>query len=503
MNLITDGWIPITWRDSVEAVVGLDELFHRCAEIRDLSVKPHERIALLRLLVCITQAALDGPKNHREWEECVPTIPAKTGDYLQRWKSAFELFGPERRFLQVPDLARGSADGEGNSATKLDLTLATGHNATIFDNAGGGIRPQSPANLALALLAFQCLSPAGIIGAVKWKGKEITKCTGRHAPAAAASMLHCFLVGCCLLETIRLNLLDRQQVSDNYGPEGWGRPIWEFPVETELAKAEIRNATMTYLGRLVPFSRLVRLFEDGEKITIGNGLTYPVYSKFREASATLIERKNELAVLSASLEKSIWRQLPAITVKNSADRDSLSGPLALANLPGDTGATLWLGALVTDKAKIEDVVEATYHIPAGMFLDAGRQVFEKGIGFADDWEQSLGRTVKAYAECLKLQPVPHERARRFFWTAVEQQVPVLLELTDSPALAADMSASKWGRAVRAAAEQAYESSCPRQTPRQIEAFAKGRQQLFLRRSSPRPVGEANTESDNPQQNSKT
>jgi CRISPR system Cascade subunit CasA len=491
MNLITEQWIPVTWRAGGTGLVGLDELFAKANEIGDLAVKPHERIALMRLLMCITQAALDGPADHYAWEDCREDIPGRAHDYLRKWKAAFDLFGDGPRFLQVPNLKSGKEDGEATDATKLDLALATGHNATVFDNAGGSERPQAPARLALSLLAFQNLSPGGRIGVAKWNGSDTAGAgSSNHAPCIPASMLHCFLQGQTLLETLHLNLLDREQALDLNGPDSWGRPCWELPVLALTAKAEVRNATMTYLGRLAPLARAVRLFEDGTRMVLANGLNYPAYPAFREASVTLVERKDGPGLLSASLERSLWRQLPAVAVRRRATKDALCGPAALANLPDNTPASLWLGALVTDKAKIEDVVEGIYHIPAGMFKDLGRQTFEAGVAFAEGWEMALVFSVRTWAETLKLQPAPSDKARRHFWTAIEQHVPTLLALTDTPGAAADFAATPWGKAVRTAAQEAYEFACPRQNPRQIEAFAKGRQQLFLRKPKPKPDGSA-------------
>jgi hypothetical protein len=36
---------------------------------------------------------------------------------------------------------------------------------------------------------------------------------------------------------------------------------------------------------------------------------YPIFPAFREATATVIKRKDELAVLPASTNRSLWRQL--------------------------------------------------------------------------------------------------------------------------------------------------------------------------------------------------
>jgi CRISPR system Cascade subunit CasA len=493
MNLITEQWIPVTWNDGASSLVGLDELFARASDISDLAVKPHERIALMRLLICITQAALDGPADHYAWEDCRDGIAARARDYLRKWKTAFEMFGDGQRFLQVPNLRSGKKDGEGTEATKLDLALATGHNATVFDNAGGSARPQPPARLALSLLAFQNLSPGGRIGVAKWNGSDTPGAgSSNHAPCIPLSMLHCFLQGQNLLETLHLNVLDREQALDLNGPNSWGKPLWELPVLSLAAEAEIRNATITYLGRLVPLARAIRLDEDGAGLILANGLDYPAYPEFREPSVTLVERKDAPGLLSASLERSLWRQLPAIAVRRRATKDALCGPAALANLPDNTPASLWLGALVTDKAKIEDVVEGVYHIPAGMFKDLGRQTFEAGVAYAEGWEWASVCSVKTYAETLKLQPAPTDKVRRHFWTAIEQHVPTLLALTDTPGVAADFGATAWGKAVRTAAQGAYEFACPRQNPRQIEAFAKGRQQLYLRKPKPKTDGLASS-----------
>ena len=61
MNLTLDPWIPAVRADGTRDLFSLHALFAEAHTLRDLAVKPHERIALMRLLLCITQAALDGP----------------------------------------------------------------------------------------------------------------------------------------------------------------------------------------------------------------------------------------------------------------------------------------------------------------------------------------------------------------------------------------------------------------------------------------------------------
>ncbi len=479
MNLTTDPWIPVIGADGRQRSISLHDLFASAHELRDLSVKPHEKIALLRLLICITQAALDGPKDYDAWETCRDSIQPAVKRYLEKWAASFELFGDGPRFLQVPGLKAAKEEGEGNPATKLDLALASGNNASLFDNAAGLPRAVESGRLALTLLAFQCFAPGGRIGVAKWSGADTpSKGSSNHAPCTPSSMLHSYLQGNTLLETIHLNLLNQEEASD-LGPKGWGKPVWELPVKTAGDKEAIANATGSYLGRLVPLSRSIRLEAEGRQMILANGLDYPLAPIFREPAATMVQRDEETAVLGVALGRSIWRQLYSITVKRRSNKDSISGPLALRNLGEAQGCTLWIGALATDKAKIEDVVEAAYDIPAGMFRDAGRKLFEEGVALAASWQEAVSKSVKAYAATLKLEPVPYDRARHHFWTVVEQHVPTLLKQTDKPEEAGDLKASAWGQRVKEAAHASFDFACSRQNPRQIQAYAIGLQQLFL------------------------
>ena len=291
-------------------------------------------------------------------------------------------------------------------------------------------------------------------------------------------MIHTFLLGQSLLETLRLNLLTKESVTDTYGENGWGDPIWERRIETAADKPAIDNATLTYLGRLVPVSRAIRLNKDGKSIILANGIEYPIFPAFREATATIINEKKKLGVLPASTSRSLWRQLAAITVKRRAVADAASGPLALNHASTTAKTIVWVGALVTDKAKIEDVVESIYPLPPDMFGSGpGHTAYEDGVAYADERASALIQSVKVYASSLKIISPAYDRTRQHFWTRVEQRLSALFDLARNTNLAADLPNCSWGKAVQAAAFDAYERSCPRQTPRQIEAYARGLRKL--------------------------
>lgn len=488
MNLTTDPWVPVLRTDGRSDLLSLRDLFAQAHAVRDLVAKPHERIALMRLLLCITQAALDGPANEEAWAECRDEIQPRVTAYLEKWHAAFELFGDGPRFLQLAGLAPGKTDAEGNPATKLDLALATGNNPTLFDNDAAEVRQIRAARAALNLLTFQCFSPGGRIGVARWNGADTPgEGSCKHAPCIPSSMLHTIVLGASLLDTLERNLLTRDLIAATY-TRGWGRPIWEQPVGRSTDADSIANATLTYLGRLVPLSRAVCLAESGETIVLGNGLDYPIFPAFREPTATVVVRKDEVTLLPAMVGRSPWRQLHAIAVKRRADAGENSGPLALNHpLQGDQ-ITLWVGALVTDKAKIEDTIEAAYPVPTSVFGDFGRAAYESGVKHAEASETNLSKAVGSYASSLKIDQPAYDAARRHFWTRVEQSLAHLFAVARELTPPDELASSPWGRAVRAAAIEAYERVCPRRTPRQIQASALGQRYLF----APTPTNSAST-----------
>jgi len=483
MNLTRDPWIPSVRRDGTRDLFGLDELFAQSHTLRDLAVKPHERIALMRLLICITQAALEGPKDEEGWETCGPLIQPRVKEYLSKWFSKFELFGDGERFLQAPNLQQPTSDKEGNPATKLDLTLATGNTPTLFDNAAGETRTVAAARAALSLLTFQCFSPGGRIGIAIWNGKETPKeGSSNHAPCVPSSMVHTLLIGDSLLETVRLNLLTHEIIRD-VPPRRLGRPIWEQVPVGAADTAAVDNATSTYLGRLVPMARSIHLQPDGTSMTLANGLDYPLFPAFREATATIIQKKDELGPLPASTGRSLWRQLGPITVRRKSAGDPISGPLALTHALRSNEVGVWVGAFITDKAKIEDVVDGFHQIPRSMLDGPGRMAYERGVQYADATETSLLQAVKHFSGELKIGNPGYDRARQSFWTSVEQSLTALFAVARELTTEEELPKSKWGQAVKDAALDAYRQVCPCQTPRQLQAHALGLRRLFLKTTS--------------------
>jgi CRISPR system Cascade subunit CasA len=504
MNLATDKWIPVLRRDGRQDEVSLTVAFTEGENIADLAVRPPERIALMRLLLCVAHAALDPcgkdprPRDQDDWHACRGELADRAKTYLLKWKDAFELFGNGERFLQVQKLVPLKAEKEANWTDKLDIALATGVNTTLFDNAGGSDRTFTPQRLALMLLTFQSFSPCGRIGVAKWNEVETFGAgSSSHAVCASGNALHAFIRQPTLIETIHANLINHDDFAQHAGRSGsWGRPIWEaMPTKPVAAPA----LTRSYLGRLVPLCRAIRLDDNGKTMVLANGLDYPAFDEvFAEPSTTVIavKEKGERKTLSAQVGKALWRQLSAVTVLWRGG--NVGGPLALRNVLDTDRFDLWLGGLIAaGNAKIVDSVESVFHhVPVELTTDTGQQRYNEGVKTAEQIGFRLGRAVAKYRRLLKDEIELGESRKRgmklkqkaalHYWTAAENDSSKLLALVKDfrPEVQEEWNASLFRTAL-----EAYDLACPHETPRQMKAYVLGRGVLL------RPDAEPDTEKE--------
>jgi len=483
-NLVTDPWIPVRWINPSrhEPLVSLGTLFAEAERIADLSANPAERVSLMRLLVCATQAALGAPPHPKAWRGFGEDLATAVPEYLERpqIRERFELFGDVARFLQVPIQSKG----EPVPASKLFPHLASGNNPTLFDHEGGTTRATPSQRLALGLIVFQCFYPLYGAG---YKGK---------GPCVDQNMLHLLLRGENLAEAILRNCLDAETIAAQF-PSGIGRPIWEG---IENDRSFSANATETYLGRLVPRHRNLRLTDDGTGFHLSKeAMSYPAYEAAIEPTATVTLRKKGTetvrALLPARLQRAAWRDLHLMCAMRVAEGEGQgAAPLVLqshaqellaADLPQ---ALVWTGALVTDlKAKIHDTVESLHTVPARMLASYdAQQDYRSGVEYAEAMRARLYGAVKTYFSAMRHESAPIDAAERRYWDALDRDSGILLDLVADPESMAEREFGKgrgdeadpWTRAVRSALRFAYEATCPRQNPRQLEAYAAGLRVLF-------------------------
>ncbi len=509
MNLTTGKWIPVVWEDGRPDKVSLLDVFQQGDRIQDLAVRPHERIALMRLLICIAQAALDGPKDHEEWKGCGTVLPAKAAAYLAKWKDAFELFGEGQRFLQVP------ADGSAPAALdKLDFVDA--EMPTLFNQDVTPGRAFDEDWIVFRLLTYQAFAAGGCCGgSFKDEAGRLKPQKGKNGPCRDGSAFHCYLRASDLLQTVRQNLITVEDVA-MLKPLVWGRPIWELVYRSLAELAKHSDVVTSYLGRLVPVSRSLWLMGDRRTVLTANGLKYPGLSsdgvRLEPAIAVrqhidnrgVVGRRPVTAKAGESMRHP-WRELQAVLM---LQRDGCGGPLTLRNVDDSGVFDLWLGAFVTDQSKVDDSVEFVFaRLPSEMLSDPRVQnAYSEGVSFSSQVEARLRNAMKCYRVVMEtlvgdesaaerkfssMRRADKERFRAImtpllssYWTRLETRVG------DLARGAADRDLSRWKVIVCGAARAAYEIACPHETPRQLKAYSLGLNALF------KPVEKDEDEPDN-------
>ena len=144
MNLTIDPWIPAVRADGDRELFSLQELFAQAQR----APRPRRETPRARCPDAAFGSASRRSRSTARRMKSNGKIVSHSSNRVsaitcRRWQAAFELFGDGERFLQVSNLQPSKEADEGNAATKLDLTLATGNNSTIFDNLAGEDRRSS------------------------------------------------------------------------------------------------------------------------------------------------------------------------------------------------------------------------------------------------------------------------------------------------------------------------------------------------------------------------
>jgi len=515
MNLVTDPWLPVTNRNNRLCYISLNQLFEQPDEWLDLVLRPHERVSVMRLLICIVQAALDGGPTEDDWNDCIDEISQVSSSYLKEWKGSFNLFDKKKPFLQISDLK--PFNKEPTPTTKLNFSLATGNNTTLFDHAGINVIKDVPSrlleesNLVVSMLSFNNFSLSGLYPQVKWDDKSTSKSGVKDAPCAPQSMLHFFVRKRTVIETLHANILSQEQIADRY-KENIGVPIWEcFPSSPSDEKA-IKNATQTYIGRLVPLSRWLKILPDRNTMLMGDGFVYPVYPEFKEATSvevvSTLRNNQELKILGCKTTTP-WRELYAITTKRITDRNNIGGPAAIENQPQSESYDLHVLALKRDNASILDTVESILHVPDYFSIsEECRAAYTDGIKKAEIKADKLDESIQKYLSFLmpdmveivkkgikrkKLKKKESEKYRNIkgrvknkylthYWTLIEKQRHLLMHYISLLGTEQDQEREEakkaWLKAINHAAKETYQTLCSQESPRQMRAYVAGWQLLY-------------------------
>ena len=548
MNVAFDPWIPVVNSSGKRELASLCAVLTEGDKFVDLAVRSHERVSLMRLFLCVAHAALEGPKNYDEWCEVPKQLPEAARKYLTNWKDSFELYHEEKPWLQIAGLKgvekekkeetrkeqkkkkRKKEVKKENDSKKtspvalLDFELATGNSSTLHDHGGQrSFREIEPERIALNLLTFQNFSSGGGSPVAQWETKKTSQVGNPDAPCLSQSMAHCLFRGSSLAETLHLNLPTFETIrmayksfsadkkdNNSYSEVSLGKPVWEFFPDSPEMESGIDNATKTYIGRLVPISRWVRLIQNTDQMYCCNGFKYDTYkdgfpSEPMSAVRKVIKKDKkggkieERRVVKIDPTKAFWRELSALLIKRSAD--GLGGPLAMENAPRDFEFDFQVCAMTRDQASMDIALESVFHISRNFQLNLSS--YQAEVQNAEEYSQKLRWAVEDYRLTLdadwksrvekrteaKDRPALKNRlaqtALLSYWTAVEKQLPLLMTHIEAIGTEAAIPTRKeWRKMLFSAACEAYKVACGQETPRQMRAFAKGWQKLTKKTGKP-------------------
>lgn len=485
-NLVDELWIPV----ADAGRVSLRQLFSD-PSYRSLGGNPVQKIALMKLLLAIAQAA-HTPADEEEWKLLGASgFAQRCLDYLERWHDRFYLYG-EKPFLQMPTIAAAKKQNFG----AVIPGISSG-NTTVLTQ-GQVQRPLDDGEKAMLLVSLMAFALAGkktdnsVVLTPEYQGKRNDKgkpSSSKPGPAVAhMGLLHSFLLGSTLQETLWLNVLTTQQIDQsNLFSAGLGRAPWEQMPEGENCTVS-QNLKQSLMGRLIPLCRFCLLTDDG--LHYSEGIAHPGYKDgMADPSVAINYSGKEPKALWADPEKRPWRELTSLlgffeqTNSQGFQSWQLDAGLGRAKDVADLFA-IWSGGLrVSSNAGeqyasgTDDFVESQIWLYSDMLGEIWFTQLKTEMSALDSLAKSLyGRVLAFYTEqnVRKLEGAKlAAQATHLFWQLCEREFQ---NLVDNCPPGEDQQ--KQLRALRkifvAYVHQSYDRFCPQETARQLDAWAKCR-----------------------------
>lgn len=488
-NLIDEPWIPVV----DVGRVSLRQLFSH-PEYRALGGNPVQKIALTKLLLAIAQSAYT-PQDNYDWAQLQPSgMAEKCLEYLDRWHDRFFLYG-NKPFLQMPAIKDAAVQPFGAVLPEV----STG-NTTVLTQ-GQIEKPLTDADKALLIVQQMgfalggkktdnsvVLSP-GYQGKKNEKGKPSTGKPG--ASVGFMGYLHNFLMAETLWTTIWHNLFTQEHIAElKIFPTGLGTPPWErMPAGEQCPTAEELKTSL--IGRLVPLSRFCLLDDKGLHYSEGiahlglqEGIVDPSVSA--DFSAT------KPRAIWVDPEKRPWRVLTALlsflSVNSTNKFSCLQLRLGLTRaMHRSETIGIWSGGLRVSSnageqyvAGSDDFVESLIQLHCSILgeqwftnLQLEMELFEKLA--SQVWSAVYNchkREIKDSKERDNRADSLAKNAQNLFWQLCEQKFQDLVYACDSLEKVQSL------RPVFASfVYKAYDTYCPRETARQLDAWAKNRPKL--------------------------
>ena len=482
-NLLDEPWIPVVGAGQAS----LREVFSR-PDLTALGGTPLEKIALFKLLQAIAQAA-HTPAGDAEWANLGQDgLATACLAYLERWREAFWLYGP-RPFLQFPAVKKAAVIPYG----KLLPHIASGNNTLFFQSQME--QPLTDSQKALLLLVNMscCFSGKKVDKSIVLSPGVTKSSSAKSGPAiCSGGLLHSFLLGRSLRETVWLNLLTQENLATELLYEnGVGTPPWEV-MPTGEADAIAEALKRSLMGRLVPMARFYLLADNGAHSV--EGIQHPDYLQggMVDPSVTGDRSLKKPKMVWADPNKRPWRTLPAMLSflqQGQAGMRCLQlfwcvPRLTRQELPAVDELTVWSGGICLSSnageqylSGADDVVESELILPISCLGDGEHS--DWFLAFRDSMleVENLGKTVYAtvagYYQDEKVKNANSwaEHASLEFWQMAERHFAALVAACAQSGPDAREAVL---RQLRGCVLDCYTRACPQETARQLQLWVQHR-----------------------------
>lgn len=482
-NLLDEPWIPV----ADVGRVSLRQVFSN-PNYRSLGGNPVQKIALTKLLLAIAQAAAT-PKNGEAWHAMgAKGLASHCLEYLDKWQDRFFLYGT-KPFMQMPVITAAAVQSYGAVLPEI----STG-NTTVLSQiqVQRVIEDADKAVLLVCLMGFALagkktdnsviLTP-GYLGKCNDKGKPSSSKPG---PAMAhMGLLHSFFVGNNLQETLWLNLLTLKQAEQtNMYPQGIGTAPWERMPEGEDCQVA-QELKQSLLGRLVPLCRFCLLVDEG--LHYSEGLAHASYKEGVTDPTVAVNYSGKVPkALWVNPEKRPWRELTSLlSFFGLNSNQGFESWQIRAGLDRARDATesfaIWSGGLRVSSTAGEqfvsgtdDFVDSQVWLHSGMLGDLWFVQLKSEMDALDGEAKGLyGRVMGFFKEQKVDGGKLAAQATHLFWQLCERNFQELVNSCE-PDEQGILKRRQLRRNFAGYIQQAYDQFCPKETARQLDAWAKCR-----------------------------
>ena len=293
-NLLDECWIPVIRQDWQRAEISLIELFQTWETVREIQAdNPPTTLAIHRFLLAVLHRAYQGPKNVDHWEEIQQDNGKGAIAYLEKWRDRFDLFHPERPFMQDAEIPE-----ESSGEVYLAHVLHGNNTSTVFCHehewSHSSLSIPEAARLVLRLQNFDT-------------GGRKTGATESAAVLPMMDAANVLVRGDDLCETLLLNLIQYDGEEKPCVATGDDLPVWER--QSQKPKERI---PVGYIDYLTYQWRRVKVFVQGDRVVRvalhpGDRISKDLSTSQWECGIAYNKTKKGLMTVRLNQSRSLWR----------------------------------------------------------------------------------------------------------------------------------------------------------------------------------------------------